>query len=89
MSKGNQYRMISPTIALFFEAGRHVARTVPSGSIITIESLESDSDELVDVIWNDSKVKMFAQDIKTRGERLDFDPSQTRPFTRIRSRRRN
>ena len=87
MPKGNQYRMISPTIALFFEAGRHVARTVPSGSIITIESLESDSDELVNVTWNDKKVKMFAQDIKTRGERLD--PSRTRPFTRIRVRRRD
>jgi hypothetical protein len=87
MSKENQYRMISPTIALFLEAGRHIARTVPSGSVITVESLDSDSDELVDVIWNDKKVRMFTQDIKTRGERLDS--SRTRPFTRIRSRRRH
>ena len=62
------FRLTSPTIALFPEDGRHVARTVPFGAVISVE--ESDGNKLVEVTWNDQKILMFAQDIRARGEIL-------------------
>jgi len=67
-----KYRINSPTIALFLEEGHHIARTVPVGSIITVDSGPADipGDRLVDVTWNGRKVQMFAQDLRTRGEKI-------------------
>jgi hypothetical protein len=62
------FRLTSPTIALFPEDGRHVARTVPFGAVIAVEEL--DGNKLVEVTWNDQKILMFAQDIRARGEVL-------------------
>ena len=59
----------SPTLALFMEDSRHVARTVPAGAIITVDRVEGE--KLVEVTWNDKKVLMFAQDIRARGGKLN------------------
>jgi hypothetical protein len=64
-----RYRIIQPTIALFFEEGRQVARTIAAGSVITAESIEGD--KLIEVQWSEKTVMMFAQDIRSRGERMD------------------
>ena len=62
------FRLTSPTIALVPEDGRMVARTVPFGAILTAE--QSDGNRMVEVCWNDQKILMFAQDIRSRGEIL-------------------
>ena len=68
-----KYRIHSPTIALFFEDGRHVARTVPTGAIVTAELIEGvDPAKLVEATWNGQKVLMFTQDLRSRGERMDY-----------------
>jgi hypothetical protein len=64
-----RYRINSPTIALFFEDGRHVAHTIPTGVIINVDGL--DGDKLVEVTWDGKKGLMFAQDVRSRGERID------------------
>jgi hypothetical protein len=61
-----RYRVTNPTIALFQEDGRHVARTVPAGAIINVDSAAFDGDKLLDVTWEDKKVMMFTQDLRTR-----------------------
>ena len=66
-----RYRIKEPTIALFHEDGRHVARTVPAGAIITIDSDAFDGDKLVDVTWGRKKVMMFTQDLRSRSELAD------------------
>ena len=64
-----KYRILSPTIALSPVDGRHVARTVPGGSVVSIESLINHK-KLVEVLWNETKVMMFAQDVRARGEEV-------------------
>jgi hypothetical protein len=60
-----QYRIKHPTIALFHEDGRHIARTVPAGALITVDSAAFDGNRLVDVTWDEKKVMMFAQHVPT------------------------
>jgi hypothetical protein len=61
-----RYHITHPTIALFHEDGHHVARTVPTGAIISVDSAAFDGDRLVDVTWDGKKVMMFTQDLRTR-----------------------
>ena len=62
------FRLNTPTIALFFEDGRQVARTVPQGAVVQVNTLEGD--KLIEVEWEGRTILMFAQDIRTRGERV-------------------
>jgi hypothetical protein len=64
----DKYRIISPTIALFMENGRHVSRLVPEGSVILVDGETFNGDKLVEVMWAEKLVMMFTQDIRTRGE---------------------
>lgn len=67
-----RYRINSPTMALFPENGYHGARPVPAGSVVVIdEDLFKDNNKLVEVLWNQRNVMMFAQDLRTRGEKID------------------
>lgn len=66
-----KFRITSHTIALFPVEGRHAARTIPGGSVISIEESLLDQKKLVDVIFNGTKVMMFAQDVRARGERVE------------------
>ncbi len=63
-----RYRIASPTLALFQEDGRHVARTVPAGAIITVDNGAFDGNKLIDVTWEGKKVMMFTQDLRSRAE---------------------
>ena len=65
----DRYRIKSPTIAISLQDGRHVALTVPSGAIITVEKI--DGNKLVEVTWDGTIYLMFAQDIRARGEEID------------------
>ena len=44
---------------------------VPAGAIISIDSEDLDTALMVDVLWNDQKLQMFAQDIRDRADRID------------------
>ena len=83
--RASKYRINSPTIALFLEDGRQVARAIPTGSIVTVESL--DGDTLVEATWNQTKVLMFSQDIRARGERIPSEEKELQNFVRLPTRR--
>jgi hypothetical protein len=68
MSPGLKFRLTSPTIALFIEEGRQVARAIPQGSVIRVDTLAAD--KFIEVTFDGKKAQMFAQDIKERGERV-------------------
>jgi hypothetical protein len=63
-----RYRITHPTIAVLLEDERHVTHMVPSGTIITVDNEGFDGDRLIDVTWDDKKVLMFAQDLRSRTE---------------------
>ena len=55
-------------MALFKRDGRHMAETVPEGSIVEIDSDTFDDNKLVDVLWVGKPVMMFSEDLRSRGE---------------------
>jgi len=63
-----RYRITDATMALFLEGNKHVARVVPAGAIITVESEAFDRNKLVDVNWDGKTVMMFAQDLRLRAK---------------------
>ena len=66
-----QYKILSPTLALFREADRTVARPVPAGSVIQIESQSFVGNKLVHAIWDGKEIMIFAQDVRSRGEKVE------------------
>jgi hypothetical protein len=67
----DQYRISKPTIALFLEEGRHVARTVPKGATVRIDGKTFNGNKLTEVMWEEKAVMMFTQDIRSRGKKID------------------
>jgi hypothetical protein len=65
-----KYRIKSPTIALFPVDGHYAARTVPAGSIVTISDNLLNENKLVEVTLQGMTVRMFAQDVRARGEEI-------------------
>ena len=65
-----KYRIKSPTIALLPANGRDIARTVPEGSIVTISDSLLNENKLVEVTWHGTAARMFAQDVRARGEEV-------------------
>ena len=64
------YRITNPTLALVEENGHHVAHTVPTGALITVNGDAFDGEKLVNVTWDGKTVMMFAQDLRVRAERI-------------------
>jgi len=57
-------------MVLFEEEDRHVANTIPAGSIVEVEPGTFDGNKLVYVSWAGRRVMMFAQDLRNRGEKV-------------------
>jgi hypothetical protein len=64
-----KYRMMTTTMAVFYEEGRHIARPLPAGSVIIVENVSGKT--LVEVLWEGKKILMFPQDIQARAQKLD------------------
>jgi hypothetical protein len=60
------YRANHPTLALFLEDGRHVARTIPAGARVMVEGESMDSEQVVDVMWDGRNARIFAHDLHSR-----------------------
>jgi hypothetical protein len=60
------YRANHPTLALFLEEGRHVARTIPIGARITVDSDSIDGENVINVIWAGKEATMFTHDLHSR-----------------------
>ena len=71
MSCEVKFRIETPTIALFTEEGRQVARAIPGGSEILVDEAILEMDKLIEVRWLDNTVMMFSQDIRARGQKVD------------------
>jgi hypothetical protein len=65
-----KYRITSSTMALFPLEGLYAALTVPKGSIVTIDDSLLKENKLVEVTLQGKAVRMFAQDVRARGEEV-------------------
>jgi hypothetical protein len=64
MSTSRQYRITSPTIAIFSYGGERT-------TIVRVSVEPQAGDQLIDVLWNGNKYLMFAQDLRDRAERIE------------------
>jgi hypothetical protein len=64
------YQIKSPTISLYLEGERHVARTLPKGALVKIESETFNGNKLVEVLFEEKVVMMFTQDLRSRGKKV-------------------
>jgi hypothetical protein len=72
MRREVKFRINTPTIALFLEEGRQVARTIPGGAeVIVSDENTIQENKLLEVQWAEKRVRMFAQDIRSRGEKIE------------------
>jgi hypothetical protein len=55
-----RYRITSPGVAFVLEDGRHSSHTVPTGAIVTVESLHLGT---ALITWRGVKATMIAQDL--------------------------
>src|SRR5688572_8114943 len=74
--------MKRPTMALFEEGNRHVARMIPKDDVITTSDI--DGFRLVPVKWEGQQALMFAQDIRSNSEEIDENSSREIPTVRPR-----
>jgi hypothetical protein len=70
MSREIKFRINVPTIALFTEDGRQVARRIPVGSEIRVDETAIEGNKLIEVRWIATTVMMFSQDIRARGKKI-------------------
>jgi hypothetical protein len=70
MSLVRKYRIMSPTIVLIPQGGRHVAHTLPKGSVVTVNGEDTGDPRLITVTWAEVEAVMFTQDLRSRGERI-------------------
>ena len=66
-----RYRIKDPTIAMFHDDERGIARKISAGTIVEVPVRSLDGNKLVEVIWDGRQVLMFMQDLKTRAEEID------------------
>jgi hypothetical protein len=67
--RGQRYRLLTPTLALFDEPDHPVTVTICVGDVV--EVIDGDTDNRwVHVLWEGRTVMMFSLDLKTRGEAL-------------------
>lgn len=74
--KSGLYVLSSPTLALIEENGHHVAQTIPQGETLTIAEEAFGADRLIEVLWADRKVLMFADDLRSRLQHPEPKPAQ-------------
>ena len=66
------YRIKDPTLAVVEKSGSKVMITVPAGAIVTAENYTVDAMEMVEVVWDKRHILMFALDLRTRGEAVNY-----------------
>ena len=70
---GKRYRLKNSTLAIMVHNGQHLPLTVPVGSVVQVAAGRLNENRLVDVEWQGKPLKMFAADLRNRGELVDPD----------------
>lgn len=75
MLAGRRFMLRSPTVAV---DARRLILELPVGAILTVTSDSSAEKSMIEVVWEDRKLSMFAIDLTERGEE-DFETETTQP----------
>ena len=88
LSPMGRYRLHQPTLVLFMEGGRHVARQIPAESILTVgrDALKNCNasfagEKLTRAKWHGQEIMMFTQDLKSKADLAVVDSATEMPKT--------
>jgi hypothetical protein len=70
MLTGKQFKLKKSTLAIEIVNGARFKVIVPTRTILKVISGPGDGGQMVDVLWEDRQVRMFAVDLITRGTEL-------------------
>ncbi len=59
------HRLNNPLLAMFAGADGHEAITVPIGSVLLLTGKKFNGERLMEVVWEDRKLLMFTEDLKS------------------------
>jgi len=78
MLAGKRFKLRNSTLAIEIVNGQRVRVTVPARTILKVISGLGDDGQMVDVLWEDRQVRMFAVDVITRGTELSDRSARAR-----------
>jgi hypothetical protein len=70
MLTGQRFKLRNPALAIEIVNGVRLRVTVPTRAILKVISGPVDGDQMVDVLWEDKRVRMFAVDLIARGKEM-------------------
>jgi hypothetical protein len=67
--KDRSFRLKTPTLGILSidTNGHRIPVTLPLHAIVTLADGQIDGNRLVDVLWENTTIMMFAQDLRERG----------------------
>jgi hypothetical protein len=76
MLTGQRFKLRNSALAIEIVNGVRLRVIVPTRSILKVISGPVDGDQMVDVLWEDKRVRMFAVDLIARGTEMPVRKAQ-------------
>jgi len=70
MLTGRRFKLRKSALAIEIVNGMRLRVNIPSRTILKVIAGPIDGDHMVDVLWEDKRVSMFAVDLITRGTEI-------------------
>ena len=70
MLTGKRFKLRKSALAIEIVNGMRLQVNIPSRTILQVISGPIDGDQMVDVLWKDKRVSMFAVDLISRGTEI-------------------
>jgi len=70
MLTGQRFKLRKSALAIEIVNGMRLRVTIPTRTILKVIAGPMDGDQMVDVLWEDKRVSMFAVDLITRGTEI-------------------
>jgi hypothetical protein len=70
MLTGQRFKLRNPALAIEIVNGIRLRVTIPTRTILKVISGPIDGDQMVDVLWEGKRVRMFAVDLISRGTEI-------------------
>ena len=83
MLTGKRFKLRKSTLAIAFINGESLRVNVPTRTILQVISGPGDGGQLVEVLWEDRTVRMFAVDLISRGTEIPERSAKARTEIRI------
>ena len=86
MLTGQRFKLRNSVLAIETVNGVRSRITIPARTILKVIAGPNDNDQMVDVVWEGKRVKIFAVDLIARGTELPARKVRARDYAQDRAR---